>query len=127
MHKIIIDTNFAMIPSQFKVDIFSEIDRICSFEHKVFVLDKTLEELNKIIIGQKGKNKRNANLALQILKAKAVSVIGTEKDLVVDDLIVDIIKKEDFVATQDKELKKRVKAKGAGIITMRQEKYLIIE
>lgn len=126
MHKIIIDTNFAMIPAMFKVDIFSEIERICSFEHKVFVLDKTLEELNKIIKEQKGKHKKDANLALQLLKAKAISVIGTGEGYA-DDLIISLIAKDDYVATQDKELKKRVKAKGAGVITMRQKKFLIID
>jgi len=48
MRKIILDTNFLLIPAQFKVDIFSEIDRICSFTYSLFVLDKSVEELKKI-------------------------------------------------------------------------------
>ncbi|MBW2991754.1 hypothetical protein KY345_00870 [Candidatus Woesearchaeota archaeon] len=31
MRKIILDTNFLLIPGQFKIDIFSEIRRICDF------------------------------------------------------------------------------------------------
>ena len=36
------------------------------------------------------------------------------------------IKKGDIVATQDINLKRRVKRKGAGIITMRQKKFLVL-
>ena len=42
--KIILDTNFLMIPSMFKVDIFSEIERICDFKYELCIVDKTLDE-----------------------------------------------------------------------------------
>ena len=56
MEKILLDTNFLLIPSQFKVDIFSEIKRICNFSYKLYVLDKSVGELNYIIENQKGIN-----------------------------------------------------------------------
>ena len=49
MKTVLLDTNFLLIPAQFKVDIFSEIDRICTFQYEIAVLDKTIDELNKII------------------------------------------------------------------------------
>ena len=58
MKKIILDTNFLLIPSQFNVDIFTEIDRICLFKYKLCVLDETINELNSIIEKQKGKKQR---------------------------------------------------------------------
>ena len=45
MKKIILDTNFLLIPAQFKVDIFDEIDRIMIEKYQLFVLDKTIDEL----------------------------------------------------------------------------------
>jgi len=124
MNRIIIDTNFLLIPAQFKVDIFSEIERICIFKYKIYVLDKTIDELNKIIKEQKGKHKRSASLALQLLKAKKIPQIKTPEGLV-DDLIVKIAKKSDYIATQDLGLKRRLKNK-ANIIAMRQKKFLVI-
>lgn len=123
MKKIILDTNFLLIPAQFHVDIFSEIERICDFSYSLNVLDKTLDELNNIIEKQRGKHKQAALLALKLLKAKKVKVIKTKKDKYVDDILVDLAKeKETLIATQDTELKKRLKN---SIITLRQKKYLI--
>jgi rRNA-processing protein FCF1 len=68
MIKIILDTNFLMAISQFKIDIFEEIRRISDFKYQICILDKTIDELNNIIRTQKGKNKLAANLALQINK-----------------------------------------------------------
>ena len=45
MAKIILDTNFLMIPAQFNVDIFSEIHRICDFKYELYIIDKTIDEL----------------------------------------------------------------------------------
>ena len=47
MKKIMLDTNFLLIPFQFKVDIFSEIERICNFNYKLCIFEQSLEELNK--------------------------------------------------------------------------------
>ena len=43
MQKILLDTNFLLLPSQFKVDIFSEIERIFAKEHAQYV--------NRLLLG----------------------------------------------------------------------------
>ncbi len=53
---IILDTNFLLIPAQFKVDIFSEVERICNFRYQLVIIDKTLEELEDIVSETQGKN-----------------------------------------------------------------------
>ncbi len=124
MKKIILDTNFLLIPAQFKVDIFSEIERVCDFKYSLNVLDKTVGELKGIVQKQKGKQKLAAALALKLLKAKKVKVIKTEKGKYVDDVLVEMAKKGDIlVATQDRALKKRLKVP---LILLRQKKYLVI-
>ncbi len=123
MKKVILDTNFLLIPSQFKVDIFSEIDRICDFGYSLNILDKTFDELKKIVEKQKGKHRQAALLALKLIKAKKVKAIKTKKDEGVDDSLAALAKANDvIVATQDKLLKKRIKKP---VITLRQKKYLI--
>ena len=126
MKKVLIDTNFLLIPVQFKVDIFSEIERICDFDYKLYILDKTTEELESIIKTQKGKSKDAAKLALRLIVLKGINTIKTEKNVYADTAITNIAAKEGFiVATQDKGLKMRLKAKNVPIMTLRQKKYVI--
>ena len=125
MKKILLDTNFLLIPPQFKVDIFSEIERICYFNYKLYILDRTVDELENIIKKQKGKSKEAAKLALKIIKLKGIEKIKTEKGIDVDAAIIEAAKKGFIVATQDKILKKRLKMQNIPVITLRQKKYLI--
>jgi len=126
MKKIVLDTNFLLIPAQFKVDIFSEIDRIMTEPYEIYIVDKTIDELKKIIMDtrQKLKDRKAAGLALQLIEAKKIPQIKTEKDKSVDDLIMGL--KGYIVATQDIELKMRLKAKKVRIITLRAKKKLIV-
>ena len=122
MIKVIIDTNFLLVPFQFNVDIFSEISRICDFNYKLYIFDKTIEELEKIIETGKGKDKRAAKLGLQMVKKFKISKIKTSK--LVDDAIVDLCKKEKvIVATQDIGLRRRIKGK-CKLIVLRKKSYL---
>ncbi len=124
--KILLDTNFLLIPAIFKVDIFEEIKRIVNEPYKLYILDKTIDELKKIVKEQKGKHKEAAKIALQFVKQKSLNTIKNSTKDSVDDIIVDIA--DDYVvATQDKELKKRLKEKNIRIITLRAKKYLVMK
>ena len=136
MQKILLDTNFLLIPAAFNVDIFSEFNRIFP-KNKLFILDKSIEELINIELKQKGKYKQEARLGLQMVKKYKISTIKTEKHintykstskiLNVDDLIVDFALKEDYlIATQDKEIKAKIKKYNKKSIILKQKKYLII-
>lgn len=123
MKKIIIDTNFLMLPIQFRVDIFSEIDRICNFSYKLYIFDKSIDELNNIIKNQPQKHKKAAQFALKMVKLKNIGIIKSEKKNV-DVLILNNLSKDTIVATQDSSLKKKLLEKGASVIILRQKKYL---
>ena len=129
MSKIILDTNFLLIPFQFGVDIFTEIERIIPEKTDMYIIDKTINELHKIIEEQKGKNKAAAGLALEILKKKlkkkTLKTLKTENNLNVDELIANLAKTGEFiVATQDMALKRILKAHNTKILVLRQKKYL---
>jgi len=127
MEKILLDTNFLLILYQFKVDIFTQIDKISTFKYKIFILDKTLQELNKIVEEQKGKNKDAARIALKLTSIKDIEVIKTESNKNTDDTIYDIALKDDFiVATQDKDLKRKLVNQGCKVIILKQKKILAI-
>ena len=116
MHKVILDTDFLLTSLSFGVDLISEIDRICDFPYEICIIDKTVDEL---------KNKKLGKLALQIIKG--FNIIETKKDKDVDELIFKLEKDNIIVATQDKELKKKLKREKIPVITIRQKKYLIIQ
>ncbi|MBW3015051.1 nucleotide-binding protein [Candidatus Woesearchaeota archaeon] len=126
--KIILDTNFLLIPFQFKVDIFEELAKICDFKYKLYIVDKTLDELEKVSgTAKKGFDKKSAKLALKLIKTKDINIITTAKHKDVDNLILDLIKEQDYiVATQDKPLKARLKENNAKRIILRQKKYLTL-
>ena len=123
MANIILDTNFLLIPGQFKLDIFSEISRLIP-NPELFVLDKTIDELNKIIKSkQKPADKQAAKLALQLIKAKHINIIKTGQGKV-DDILA--TKTDYIIATQDTNLKKKLKNKKIKTIILRQKKFLAI-
>ena len=135
MEKVLIDTNFLIIPFSFKVDIFSELQRVLS-NPELFILEESVKELEKIIKFQKGRNKEHAKMTLFYLKKAPITILKTVKHLKeyptlskicsVDDKILYIAEKGGYlVATQDKLLKEKLKNKDIGIITLRQKKYLV--
>lgn len=123
--KVVLDTNFLLIPAQFGVDIFTEIDRICQFPYTLYIIDKTLGELEKIMQNQRGRQKEAAKLTLALVRAKNINTLPSATQTV-DDAIVAIAADDVIVATQDIALKQRLKNKAGGVITLRQKKYLIM-
>ncbi|MBI2109605.1 hypothetical protein HYT58_00330 [Candidatus Woesearchaeota archaeon] len=108
MRTIILDTNIIIECLRFKIDLFTELRKLCDFNFEIAILDKTLDEL---------KGKPFENLALS-LKDK-FRVIKTNSSLSVDDIL--LAHEEDIVATVDSELKEKLKSKGIQVITIKQK------
>jgi rRNA-processing protein FCF1 len=119
MKKILLDTNFLLTVGEFKIDIFSELNRVCGFNYELFTLDKVADEIKNIIKKQKGKTKKNAEFALKLLKK--IRKIKTKEGFT-DDIIAEL-SKDYIVATQDNNLKKRLKGKK---LIIRQKNYIIL-
>ncbi|MBI4453720.1 hypothetical protein HY636_03690 [Candidatus Woesearchaeota archaeon] len=137
--KILLDTNFLMIPGNFGVDIFGEIERICTFNYKLYIIDKSIDELKSL--PEKAKNERTktktaVNIALALVnkleKEGKLNIIPTKTDkelaekyanMYVDDIIKDLANDahdEYIIATTDVELKKHLKR----VIILRQKSHL---
>ena len=117
MKTIILDTDFILNSVKNKIDIEISIKKICPFNVQISILEKTLDEL---------KNKPLSDIAKKIISK--FHVIKTDKSDAVDDLILDYAKsnKDVIIATQDKNLKEKLKKGKIAIITIRQQKYLIL-
>ena len=125
--RIIIDTNFLLMPYQFKVDIFSEINRLMMESYKLCIINTTITELKKIIETQKGKHRRAAMLGLMILSQKNIAKIKAKKPKVDDSILAEAGKNKDcIVATQDAELKKRLRKKGVPLIVLKSKSHLAL-
>jgi uncharacterized protein len=125
MKRVLLDTNFLLIPGDFSVDIFTELRRVIDGRFQVCVLEATLDELERLSNKGKGRLKRSALLGLQLLRDKGVLIVPSERNVDADSVLVDIaVPGIDIVATQDKELKARLMKKHIGVIVLRKKKYL---
>lgn len=121
-HKILLDTNFLLIPFQHKVDIFAELDRILNQEYSLFILDRCVEELEKLKAG-KGKEAEYAKMALSLIKMKDIKIIKTEERKHTDKLIAD--QEGYIIATRDMNLIRELRKKPFKVITLRQKSHLV--
>ena len=114
--KILLDTNFLVAPFQFSFDIFEELEKMYPYA-EICTIQDAVQEAKSI---KSGKYK---DLVPQIIESEGISVYETKGEGEVDDLLVDI--SEDFIiATNDKELKKRIMDEGRPVIIIRGKDHL---
>src|SRR3989344_2409022 len=123
MHKVILDTNFLIIALQYKIDIFQELSRILDVRFDVYIIDKTINELEKLINKPKV-SQSIINLVKAFIKRKNIKILMTKQGSYADDAILSLKPKDIMVATQDKRLKEALKKKSIPIIIIRQRRYL---
>ncbi len=121
MRRIILDTNFVLDIIKWKIDFLGELQRICDFTYEVFIPDVVMAELKRF--PKRSIEGQNANVALLVLKKNGAKILETGGTYA-DDAIVKIAGKKDIVATQDQTLKRRLRARGASVIVIREKGYL---
>lgn len=128
---VLLDTNFLLIPAQFRVDIFAELRRLCDFSYELAVLAATVDELDGIAADKEAsaKNRRAAKLGLQLLKAKGVNVIKPDRKVFksTDKAILGFAiqgKGSVVVATQDRLLREKLRSAGVAVVVLREKQYL---
>jgi len=127
MKRIILDTDFLVHCADNKVDYVEEIRRICSFNYKIFIIDRTIDELNHLIDNSRGNIVLNAKLARLIVTKKGIEKISTSSNRTVDRLILENVTNEDIVATMDAGLKQKLKKKGVQLIILRKRQFLVFQ
>lgn len=128
--KVILDTNFLLIPGELGVDIFSEIERIMQEPYTLYVLDKTIEEL-ETLIAKYGKRKEgfNTKLGYIMIKQKGLKTLPSSTSEYADDAIFNLATKNPskiIVATQDKELRKKLRGAFVRVIELKQKTHLTL-
>jgi len=121
--RVILDTNFLMLPGRLGVDIFKEIDRELCMNHKLFVLSSTEKELKNLVENARGSEKEAAKIGLELMKR--CEILNAEKEP--DIAIFDFINENTVVATTDKELRKKLKKKGVKTLYLAQGSYVKLD
>ncbi|RME55434.1 hypothetical protein D6777_00510 [Candidatus Woesearchaeota archaeon] len=127
MQNIVLDTNFLVTAYKFKLDIFEELKNVLDTKFQVYIVDKTINELEKLIKSGKLTDKVGAMVSIKYLKRKNIKIINTVQDNDVDELLLALSPAQFIVATQDKALKKRLKQKKFKVLTIRQRKQIVLE
>jgi rRNA-processing protein FCF1 len=119
--KVIIDTNGLMIPGQFGIDIFSELEQLGFYSY--IVPSASVKELEKIMVTGRGKDRSSAKIALSLLDRCTI----IDKNGYADNIIIDMaISMDAAVLTNDAELKKRLCSKGVTNVYLRDRTRLSI-
>ena len=141
LNLIVIDSNFILLPFQFKLDYFDEIKMKLEGELRFIVFKQVLDELEA-----KRKRESQATKFIRLLDS-GLSYIEKNKDNTIIEFF-DEIKNDNestddfllrkslelrqkgnsiFLATNDSELRKRARELGLSTIYLRQQKYLSID
>jgi rRNA-processing protein FCF1 len=125
--KVIIDANFFFLPAKFKVDIFEELADLLIQRFEPILLSSTKKELEGLVESIP-KTRKEALLALRF--AKKCNLVPVDKDLreSYDDVIVRVASEWKCpVATNDRDLRKRLRKKKISVIFLRQKGRLEID
>jgi len=122
--KVVLDTNFLMVPGQFKVDILSEISRLLDVNYQLYVPEQVREELREL--RRKGglKERKAAEIALKI--AGSMKTLRTS-GATADEAISKLLGKGTVVCTNDRRLRELALKKGGKVIFLRQKSHLELE
>ena len=115
--KILLDTNFLMVPHQFGVDIFEYLK-----DYELETVSPVIDELKKLS-RKRGDDGIAAKVALKLVKDNKVKVVRVKGSA--DKAILDRAVSEKCAAgTNDKALMQALKDSHVKIIRLKQKKFL---
>lgn len=119
MAEVVMDTNFLLVPFQFKVDVFTELERLLDGPFTLVVPSSVVREL-KGIARRQGRTGAAARFALKLLESRGEKAKKVESGLPVDDGIFEYARENRaVVCTNDLGLKRRLKAERLRVVGLR--------
>ena len=136
--QIYLDANFILTPATLNIDIYKQLEINFPKTFELIVLSAIFTELEDKIrkFPRKTKLKQEYQLCRAILEQQKYTLIQHERQhlgKLVDDLLLDYVlnsakKGQDvYIATNDKELRRKCRNHKIKVIFVRQKKYLEIE
>ena len=119
--RVILDTNFLIDVVRFKINL-DDISGLVG-SHEAITTSSVISELEKL--SSRGNiNSGYAKLALRLVGKNKIKII--KSDVRPDTVILEISGDDVVAATNDMELRKKLKAKGAKSIYLKSKKHLAI-
>ena len=126
--KVLLDTNFLLVPIRFGVDIFAEAERALNQLVELTVTSGVLREMESLKEEAGPKFQRELDFALTLASRCAVVEDEPREGETVDDSLIRLASEHGYVvATTDSELRRRLRDRGLKVLYMRQKRYLVVE
>ncbi len=123
---VVLDTNMLMLAYK-GIDIFTQIEELLTTKCEFIVLRKVCDELVNILNKGSPKERKAAQYALKLVEKYCKIVDYEEPDIQkVDELILlYALNNKCFIASNDKELRRKARALGLPEIYFREEKQML--
>ncbi len=124
---VILDSNFLFIPLRFGVDIFEELHRLLGEPLLCLVPEPVVGELRLLRLDAKPSFRKEIDFAMGLVERCEVLDEDRAMGETVDDFILRIAMRTGHpVATNDSELRRRLREAGVTVIYLRQRAFLEI-
>lgn len=125
---VILDSNFLFIPLKFGVDIFEELQRLLGGLVRCVVPSPIIEELRLLRRQARPSLRREIDFALALAERCEKEEERVNPGETVDDALVRLAMRWRCpVATNDAELRRRLREEEISVIYLRQRAYLEVE
>lgn len=121
MKRILLDANFLIDLLRFRIGI-EELSSVLQEPHEFSILSATVIELKRMTRSS-GKTGSLARLALEMIRLKKIKVIKV-KEKSSDNAFLNMPDKNTIIATNDIDLRRRLKRLGIKTIYLRAKKHL---
>lgn len=122
--EVLIDTNFLLVPFQFKLDIFRELDHLIEDRYRLVVSSSILSEL-KSISKKLGPSGMAARFALKLIEVNTFRISTIKGTKPVDSWIVKYaVEKRAIVCTNDIALRKKLIKEKIKVICVKSKSKL---
>ncbi|XES76778.1 MAG: PIN domain-containing protein [Candidatus Bathyarchaeia archaeon] len=126
--KIIVDSNALFVPLQFKIDIFTELQRVLNRNVQLILLSPVKRELETLTQKKSPKVQKEAAFALTLAEKCSYVKVSEKPNEPTDEAILRIAKKwKAPVFTNDKLLKMKLRDISMPVIYVREKSRLEID
>jgi rRNA-processing protein FCF1 len=127
MVKLILDSNFFFVPFKFKIDIFGELDALFGKSEPI-VLSTSIEELQRLTVKDSQKIRKQAQAAFEYTQKCGIAKVEKGLSESYDDVVLRKAKEWNCpVATNDANLRKRLREDGVTVVYVRKKSHLIVD
>ncbi len=125
MKRVLLDTNFFLVPFQLGVNIMSELDRVMEGPYQLMTISPVVEELERLANSGKGDDRNAARLAMHLAR----NIDSEPAEGKGDEAILAYAKNRDdvVVATNDSALRRRLRKAKLKTIFVRNRSILEME